>query len=177
MEAQDGPRRRQERPKTAPTAAKSAPRAAQRGSQSGLGGHLEPTWREKNVKAIMFDSCPPKSDVHAFGGWLSWLLQAKTGLPSRLSKPVVSHLFHPIRPYFGIGSTWTTQNDAWMFGGDGAQGHAVADDDAQQPQRVPSPQVVAAPRQEEGHRPLPPRPRQPDVRRPQQPGIGIGGWD
>ena len=78
--------------------------------------HLEPDWRERNVRAIMFDSCPPKSDVYAFGGWLSWLLQAKSGLPARLSKPLVSHLFHPVLPYFGIGAEWRGQNDAWMFG-------------------------------------------------------------
>ena len=75
--------------------------------------HLDPAWREKNIKAIMFDSCPPKSDVYAFGGWLSWLLQAKAGVPARLSKPVVSQLFHPVRPYFGIDEAWTAQNDAW----------------------------------------------------------------
>ena len=54
---------------------------------------LEPAWREKRIRAIMFDSCPPKSDVYAFGGWLSWLIQAKTKLPSRLTKPIVSQLF------------------------------------------------------------------------------------
>jgi len=77
---------------------------------------LDPAWRERNVKAILFDSCPPKSDIYAFGGWFSWLLQAKVGLPARLSKPVVSHLFHPVLPYFGIDQAWRDQNDAWMFG-------------------------------------------------------------
>mmetsp|Transcript_61964 Transcript_61964/g.184432 ORF Transcript_61964/g.184432 Transcript_61964/m.184432 type:complete len:316 (-) Transcript_61964:182-1129(-) len=78
--------------------------------------HLDPDWREHNVRAIMFDSCPPKSDVNAFGGWLSWMLQAKTGVPARHIKPLVRHLFHPALPYFGIDSTWRAQNDAWMFG-------------------------------------------------------------
>ena len=78
--------------------------------------HLEPAWRERYVRAIMFDSCPPKSDVRAFGGWLSWLIQAKAGIPAPLCKPVVSHLFHPVRPYFGIGAEWTAQNDALMYG-------------------------------------------------------------
>lgn len=63
---------------------------------------MEPAWRERRVKAIMFDSCPPESNVYAFGGWLSWFLQAKTGLPWAYSKPLVSHLFHPVRPAFGI---------------------------------------------------------------------------
>lgn len=62
--------------------------------------HLEKSWRDRNIKAIMFDSCPPKSDVYAFGGWLSWLLKIKTRLPSSLTKPLVSHLFHPVRPFW-----------------------------------------------------------------------------
>jgi len=90
--------------------------------------HLDPAWREANVKAIMFDSCPPKSDIYAFGGWLSWLLQAKTGAPAKLTKPIVSHIFHPVRPYFGIDAKWTAQNDAWMFGEEarGARARALA---------------------------------------------------
>ena len=91
--------------------------------------HLEPSFREKRIRAIMFDSCPPKSDVYAFGGWLSWLIQAKTKLPSRLTKPIVSQLFHPVlsttRPMFGIDAAWRAQNDRWMFGGDGARGEAA----------------------------------------------------
>lgn len=78
--------------------------------------HLDEAWRERNIRAIMFDSCPPKSDVYAFGGWLAWFLQAKTTLPSRLTKPFVSQLFHPVRPLFGIDAEWTAQNDAWMYG-------------------------------------------------------------
>lgn len=94
--------------------------------------HLEPSFREKRIRAIMFDSCPPKSDVYAFGGWLSWLIQAKTKLPSRLTKPIVSQLFHPVlnnpvRPMFGIDAAWRAQNDRWMFGGDGARGEAARD--------------------------------------------------
>ena len=91
--------------------------------------HLEPSFREKRIRAIMFDSCPPKSDVYAFGGWLSWLIQAKTKLPSRLTKPIVSQLFHPVlnpvRPMFGIDAAWRAQNDRWMFGGDGSRGEAA----------------------------------------------------
>ena len=34
-------------------------------------------------------TCPP-DDVYAFGGWLSWFIQAKMKLPSRLTKPIVS---------------------------------------------------------------------------------------
>lgn len=69
--------------------------------------HLDPDWREANIRAIMFDSCPPKSDIYAFGGWLSWLIQAKTGLSAALVKPVTSQLFRPVRPYFGIDEKWS----------------------------------------------------------------------
>ena len=82
---------------------------------------LEPAWRDARVRALVFDSCPPKSDVYAFGGWLAWLAQAKAGVPSRLAKPALSQLFHPVRPCFGIDATWTAENDAWMFG-DAARG-------------------------------------------------------
>ena len=37
-------------PQAAPRGAKSAPRAAQRRSQSGLGGHLGPTWRPRGSR-------------------------------------------------------------------------------------------------------------------------------
>ena len=49
-------------------------------------------------------------------GWLAWLAQAKAGVPSRLAKPALSQLFHPVRPCFGIDATCTAENDAWMFG-------------------------------------------------------------
>ena len=42
--------------------------------------------------------------------------EAKVGLPAKSTKPIVSHLFHPVRPYFGIGQSWTAANDAMMFG-------------------------------------------------------------
>jgi hypothetical protein len=78
--------------------------------------HCDEKWRERCVRAIMFDSCPPKSDVYAFGGWLSWFLQAKTNLPAKQSKPVLAQLFHPVRPLFGIDAAWTAANDGFMYG-------------------------------------------------------------
>ena len=58
-EAQEGPKRRQGRPKTAPRAAKSAPKAAQRQSKSGPGGHLGPTWPQRAPRrAPGGDFCP-----------------------------------------------------------------------------------------------------------------------
>ena len=88
-----------------------ADRAAPLVIETPDGSFLEPSWRDRNVRAIMFDSCPPKSDVYAFGGWLAWLIRAKTGLPPAMTKPVVSQLFHPVRPLFGITPAWTTSND------------------------------------------------------------------
>ena len=44
--------------------------------------HLDPAWREANVKAIMFDSCPPKSDIYAFGGCARARCQSIVSLPS-----------------------------------------------------------------------------------------------
>lgn len=82
---------------------------------------LPPKWREAHVRAIMFDSCPPCSDVQAFGGWLAWFLQARSGgaLRADVLKPVVSHLFHPVRPLVGIDGAWTAQNHERMFGEEG----------------------------------------------------------
>ena len=57
---------------------------------------------------------------------LSWLLQAKSGLPARLSKPVVSHLFHPVRPICGIDAAFTAANDVLMFGDEARGAHVRA---------------------------------------------------
>lgn len=86
--------------------------------------HLDPGWRSENVKAVVFDSCPPKSDVYAFGGWLSWMVEAKTGLDCRVAKPLLSQLFHPVRLAAGINAQWTAQNDKWCFGSGAAPGDA-----------------------------------------------------
>ena len=61
---------------------------------------MEKSWRDKRVRAIMFDSCPPQTDVYAFGGWLSWFCQAKFGIPAAKSKPLLAQLFHPVRLLF-----------------------------------------------------------------------------
>lgn len=64
--------------------------------------YLDAEWRERHVRAIMFDSCPPQADIYAFGGWLAWFLQAKFGIPAKHTKPYLSQLFRPVRPFFGI---------------------------------------------------------------------------
>jgi len=78
--------------------------------------HLSPSWRERRVRAIMFDSCPPEDDIYAFGGWVAWLLQAKLGIPAASSKPYISPLFHPIRWGLGITAAFTTKTVSWMRG-------------------------------------------------------------
>lgn len=78
--------------------------------------HLEPDWRERRVRGIVFDSAPPQHDVYAFGGWASWLLQRRLGVPPQYSKPLVSHLFHPVLPLCGIDETFAKKNYEMMFG-------------------------------------------------------------
>ena len=72
--------------------------------------HLDPEWREENVKAIVFDSCPPKSDIYAFGGWLSFMLK------KHYLKNYVAHLFYPYMWYCGITDEWRKWNHSRMFG-------------------------------------------------------------
>ena len=76
-EAQEGPKRRQGRPKTAPRAAKSAPKASQRRSQSGLGG---PTWPQRAPRRAPGDDvCPPRGSIVGSCGARFWLLPALLG--------------------------------------------------------------------------------------------------
>lgn len=73
--------------------------------------HMDPAWRNERVKAIMFDSSPPKSDVNAFGGWLAFATK----------QPWVKNLafiFQPYRIYQGINDKWESENHARMFGED-----------------------------------------------------------
>ena len=63
---------------------------------------MDKKWREENVKAIVFDSSPPKSDCYAFGGWLAFLLKRNH------MKPYLAHLFHPYIWYAGITEEWRT---------------------------------------------------------------------
>ena len=72
--------------------------------------HLDPAWKNERVKAIAFDSCPPKSDIYAFGGWLSFA--SKTPM----IKPYFSWIFHPYRMYCGIHAEWEEENQNRMFG-------------------------------------------------------------
>ena len=72
--------------------------------------YMDKEWRDKNVKAIVFDSCPPKSDVYAFGGWLAFMLKRN------YLRPYLAPLFHPYIWYAGITEEWREENHAKMFG-------------------------------------------------------------
>lgn len=78
--------------------------------------HTDKQWRKKNVRAIMFDSCPPKPDERAFAGWMAWFLRVKLGLPPRLTKPILAPCFLPVLPIAGINAEWNAQNDKWVRG-------------------------------------------------------------
>jgi len=67
-------------------------------------------WRDKYVKAIVFDSCPPKMDIYAFGGWFAFLLK------KNYMKPYLAHLFHPYVWYAGITKEVKQRLAAKMFG-------------------------------------------------------------
>lgn len=72
-----------------------------------VGGH---GWRDKNVKAICFDSCPPKSDTSAFGGFVAFRFK------NPKLKQMTAPLFEPYRAICGINTTWEAENHAKMFG-------------------------------------------------------------
>lgn len=67
-------------------------------------------WRDEHVKAICFDSCPPKSDIYAFGGFLAY----------RFKNPALKNLtapfFEPYRRWRGINTAWEEENRSKMFG-------------------------------------------------------------
>jgi hypothetical protein len=74
--------------------------------------HMDPAWREKRVKAIMFDSC---------AGFFSWFLQTKFGIPGKLSKQVLAPLLRPVIGLLSEGAVdteWLAQNERWCFGDD-----------------------------------------------------------
>lgn len=71
--------------------------------------YMEPEWRDERVKAIMFDSSPPQSDIHAFGGWLSFATKQPW-------LAAFAFIFEPYRMYQGINDEWEAGNHARMFG-------------------------------------------------------------
>ena len=71
---------------------------------------LPKEWRDRYVRAIFFDSCPPMSDTLAFGGFVEFFFKRK-GL-RELSAP----LFQPYRALCGIDAEWEAANHRRMFG-------------------------------------------------------------
>ena len=74
--------------------------------------HLDKSWKEENVKAIVFDSCPAMSDLEAFEGWLTVRLE-QTSLNSFLAP-----LFQPFLSFCGVTDDWRKENHKKMFGED-----------------------------------------------------------
>jgi len=74
--------------------------------------HLDKSWREEKVKAIVFDSCPAMSDAEAFEGWLTVRLE-QTSLNSFLAP-----LFNPFLSFCGVTDDWRKENHKKMFGED-----------------------------------------------------------
>merc|ERR1739845_113478 len=73
-------------------------------------------WREKNVRAICFDSCPPKADLQAFGGFVAYVLKTPQ------VKPLVAPLFRPYMWNRGITEEFVSENHLKMYGGTDAFG-------------------------------------------------------
>ena len=73
----------------------------------GLGGK---GWKDQHVKGIVFDSCPPKSDTFAFGGFVAFRFQ------NPALKNWTAPLFEPYRKWCGIHSEWEAANESLMFG-------------------------------------------------------------
>ena len=71
---------------------------------------LPAAWRDRYVRAIFFDSCPPMSDTLAFGGFVEFFFKRK-GL-RELSAP----FFQPYRALCGIDAEWEAANHRRMFG-------------------------------------------------------------
>jgi hypothetical protein len=65
--------------------------------------YMDADFRNEKVKAIMFDSSPPMSDIYAFGGWLSFATK-QAWLKN------LSFVFEPYRMYQGINSEWESAN-------------------------------------------------------------------
>ena len=72
--------------------------------------YMDKDWREEKVKAIVFDSCPPMSDVYAFGGWMAFRIKRN------FLKPYLSFPFYPYMYLCGITDKWRHQNHLKMFG-------------------------------------------------------------
>eukprot|EP00051_Salpingoeca_urceolata_P032547 m.16255 g.16255 ORF g.16255 m.16255 type:complete len:368 (+) comp5196_c0_seq1:243-1346(+) len=73
-------------------------------------GLQDPTFLERRLKAIVFDSCPPKSDIFAFGGWFCYAFK----LDPKTWQPIVSQFFRPYRWARGITAQFEHENDVRM---------------------------------------------------------------
>jgi hypothetical protein len=72
--------------------------------------NLDSEWKDKNIKAIVFDSCPPMSNKEAFAGWASFAMKQPN------IRSLVAPLFIPYMAYCGITDEWRQENHLKMFG-------------------------------------------------------------
>ena len=71
---------------------------------------MDKEWRDLNVKAIVFDSSPPKSDCHALGAGLAFLLKRN------YLKPYLAPLWYPYTYWLPGFQDWQRELDTYMFG-------------------------------------------------------------
>jgi len=69
--------------------------------------HMQKEWREENVKAIVFDSCPAENDVYSLGGWFTF---------NSYLKPYVSPLSDPYNYLSDVTEDWRYENHLKIFG-------------------------------------------------------------
>jgi hypothetical protein len=72
--------------------------------------YLGQAYREEHLRAIAFDSCPPRAGTAAFAGWASFALQRPW------VKNVLGPAFLPFLAYQGITPEWQQENHNRMFG-------------------------------------------------------------
>ena len=72
--------------------------------------YMNKDWKDKYVKAIVFDSCPAMTDAHAFGGWMAFMIRRN------YLKPYMAPLSYPYLYICGITEEFRKENEKKMFG-------------------------------------------------------------
>ena len=72
--------------------------------------NMNSNWRDKYVRAVVFDSSPVPCDVHTAGAGIAFLLKRNN------LKPYLSPLFYPYFFLSGMTDEYRTQHDRKMFG-------------------------------------------------------------
>jgi hypothetical protein len=67
-------------------------------------------WKDNNIKGIVFDSCPPKSDTLAFSGFVAYRFKNPN------LKKNTAPFFKPYRWFVGINTKWENEFSSLIFG-------------------------------------------------------------